>query len=363
MMLGRMTIAIALLVLAACNTSTQGLSTRNGSDAERPAAAQDEATPVQESAGQAEEEAVAETAPSTQLAANVIHQKPTVSRKGTYIRALVNSAPITNYDVQRRIKFRQLRRAGGGSEAALNELVDEKLKLQEAARLGMSATQQMVDNAFSSFAKNNKATPTQIAGELDKLGIGAEHFKEFIKAQISWTRTVGGKLRAETKQPNQNKAIFELRKSGEAKPETTEYQLQQIIFVVPKDKRPALLKSRRQEAVNFKQRFTNCDMTIDFAKSLKDVTVKNLGRMMQPELPPGWRDEVAATPEGGVTNPKETENGIELLAVCKAKLVSDDRVVQVVSQAKTFESIEEDSSTEGAEFLAELRKNATIIYK
>ena len=171
-------------------------------------------------------------------------------------------------------------------------------------------------------------------------------------------------MQAETRDTSQSEAIFQLRKAGEEKPQTTEYQLQQIIFVVPTDKRsPGVLKARKDEALAFRQRFSGCENTIQIAKELRDVAVKELGRMMQPELPPTWKDEIAETAEGGTTTPKETEKGIEVLAVCDSRVTSDDRAAQLLSQSKTFESLNEDSSKAGDDYLAELRKRSTIIYR
>jgi peptidyl-prolyl cis-trans isomerase SurA len=355
--------ALLCFGLVACNTSTQTLDTGSvqqqaTADTLQNSENKSDSDESQQAEGKAADEQ------NRKFAANVIHKKPTVSRKGTYIRALVNGEPITNSDVQRRIRFMQLRRARGGEDAAIAELVDERLKIQEAARRSMLASQAQIDEAFANFAKNNRASVAQVSSELSRMGIGASHFKDFIKAQISWSRTLGSKIRAESRQESPGKAIFELRQSGEEKPETTEYQLQQIIFVVPEDKRRTLLNARRQEALNFKQRFSNCESTIELAKSLKDVSVKNLGRMMQPELPPGWKEAVSELEAGGITNPRETGNGIELVAVCSAKRVSDDKVVQILNQAKTFEALDENrGEAEGEEFLAELRTKATIVYK
>jgi peptidyl-prolyl cis-trans isomerase SurA len=365
----------AAMMLAGCNSSTQALDTAASTGAQQPAAAKaaprEEARAQQEqtaalASGQPEETpAEAETpAPEKAETATVIQQKASVAQKGTYIRAVVNGEAITNYDIDRRTKFRQLRRAGGARDAALEELVEERLKLQEAQGRGTLASDAIVDKAFADFAKSNRSTPTRISGDLDRMGVGAAHFKNFIRAQISWSRTVGAKMQAETRDTSQSEAIFQLRKAGEEKPETTEYQLQQIIFVVPVDKRsPGALKARKDEALAFRQRFSGCENSIQIAKELRDVAVKELGRLMEPELPPIWKDEVIETDQGGTTVPKETEKGIEVLAVCNSRVTSDDRAAQVVTQSKSFESLNEDSSQAGDDYLAELRKRSTIIYR
>ena len=113
----------------------------------------------------------------------------------------------------------------------------------------MVASDDQVKEAFANFAKSNKATPEKMAAQLDGIGIGADHFKEYIRAQITWSRMAGGQLQRETRQKTASKAIVDLRKSGQQKPETTEYLLQQIIFVIPKEKGASSVKARTAEAL------------------------------------------------------------------------------------------------------------------
>jgi peptidyl-prolyl cis-trans isomerase SurA len=292
--------------------------------------------------------------------AKVIRKEPTVTQRGTFIRILVNNEPITNSEIQRRVKFRQLRRVKATTEEAEQELIDELLKMQEARARGTLASDGQVNQAFENFSKGNRTTAERMAAQLDQFGVGAAHFKQYIRAQMSWNRAVAGKFQSES---SQSKALFELRKSGAAKPETTEYVLQQIIFVIPQDKRAALMKNRKAEALAFQQRYAGCDTAIGLAKQLRDVAIKELGRVMLPELPPNWSEDIQKTAVGSTTAPKETEKGVELIAVCKARVVSDDKAAQVVSQSQAFDKLEQEADTAADSYLAELRKSAVIIFK
>ena len=332
--------------ISACTSSTSAI------DSARPA----KTAATQGAEVAASDEAVAE-------GAKVIRQPATVAQKGTYIKVLVNGEPITNYDIQRRAKFRQVRRLKATTSETEKELIDEKLKLQEASKRGLLASDAQVEAAFANFAKNNRSTPSKISSDLDRIGIGAQHFKEFIRAQISWSRTFSSKLQSEAVSKDQGSAIFELRKSGSSKPQTTEYQLKEIIFVVPEDKRKTMMKSRKQEALGFQQRFSGCDTLYDQVKGLRDVAIKDAGRLMQPELPPLWKKEIEATSEGQTTAPKETEKGVELIAVCRARLTSDDRAAEVMAKSELYDSLEAKGDSAADDYLAELRKSATIVYK
>lgn len=352
---------LAVLVLSGCNSSTQALDTAAQPETQPPAASAE----AQTNTGEATEAATAteQDAEKPVEKAEIIRQPSTVSQRGTYIRALVNGAPITNFDIKRRAKFLQLRGERGGSEAALEELVDQHLKLQASRASGVLAGDGQVDAAFANFARGNRSNPQRITRDLNRIGVGADHFKEFIRTQISWQSAVGRELRGEQARKSERDAIFELRKAGAEKPETTEYVLQQVIFVVPQAQRKSLLKARRDEALTFGQKFTGCDQSFALAKQLRDVAVKDLGRYLQPELPALWKDEVIETNAGKTTKPKETERGIEVVAVCSSRNVSDDLTAQVVNRAQAFESLNDKGSEASDRYLANLRKAATIIYR
>lgn len=296
--------------------------------------------------------------------AKIIRETSTLSKKGTSIKVLVNRSPITNYDIKRRAAFLRLRRIGGNrTQKATEELIEERLKMQEASKQRTVVNDTIVDKAFGDFAKRNRMSTKQMGGVLGQAGVSAKHFKEFLRVQISWQRTVGTKVRSGSSNLSQSDALFNLRKSGEAKPETREYRLQQVIFVVPATKRKKLLRARGAEAKAFAQKFVSCKETLSQAKLLRDVAVKELGRVLEPELPPNWKADVQKTAEGKTTKTKETASGVEFLAVCSVRNVSDDKAAQLVSQSKEFESLNSNGNKIANDYLAELRSKATIVYR
>ena len=316
----RFIVAALLLALTGCNTPTTAVDSAD--------------QPQQEDV----ENSAAENADSTKTNSNIIRQPSTVSQKGTRIRAVVNGEPISTYDVQKRSAFLALRRVGGNrNERALEELVEDKIKIQEAKRRNVVANDSEVDASFANFAKSNRMSVSQMNTVLNRSGVTSAHFKEFIRGQISWNRTVGEKFRAETSSRTQQQTMSALRDSGGEKPETTEYLMEQIIFVIPAAKRKSMLSQRRQEALAFKQKFTRCGETLKLAAGLRDVTVRTLARTLEPRLPLLWKDDLIKIAEGQTTGVKDTERGVEFLAVCSKRIVSDDRTAQIVEQAKEFE--------------------------
>lgn len=353
------------LILAACTSSTSAVDKTQNKAAEQTAVAQNDQKDAENADAQSEPQADAKEEEPEVRSAKIIRKPGTVADRGVYVKMVVNRNAVTNFDLNRRAAFLKLRRVPGNrKQVAETEMIEQVLKLQEAQRRNVLASEAQVDEAFANFAKRNGASPTQLAGELRRLGVGADHFKNFIRTQMSWQRAVNGRFQAETTQLSEQDAILKLRESGSAKPELTEYSFQQVVFVVPKDKQTrATLGKRKREADAFRQLFTTCDETVSKVKGLRDVSVINRSRIMEPELPDRWRTEMAALGGKGTTKAKETEKGAEFIAVCNTRVVNDDRAAQISSQSSEFESFNTKGTELSKRYLDQLKANATIIYK
>ena len=276
------------------------------------------------------------------------------------IPAVVNGEPITKRMISRRAAFLKLRRAKNASRsAALDELIEEALKMQEGKRRGVRVPPQRIEAAYANFAKGNKLSVTQLNQILNRSGVTPTGFKDYIEAQITWSSLVAQRGAGGGAAPmTEREAVARMLQSGGQKPTATEYILQQVIFVVPAAKRSnALVEARRREAKALRQRFTSCDQTVGFAKGLKDVTVRDLGRKLAPELPADWKPLIEKTRVGQATDIRTTPRGVEFIGVCRTREVSDDRTAQLVFSSEASASSSDDA---GKTYLAELRKNAKI---
>jgi len=124
------------------------------------------------------------------------------------------------------------------------------------------------------------------------------------------------------------------------------------------------MKRRKIEANAFRQTFQSCDNTSRLAVGQRDVTIRQLPRIFEPQLPPEWSKQVIATPVGSTTTVLETEKGVEFLAVCTKKTVSDDVAAATVLRAKEFSGFNNETGTKlSNELLDKLKKNSKIIYR
>ncbi|MCM2449938.1 SurA N-terminal domain-containing protein [Agrobacterium vitis] len=278
----------------------------------------------------------------------------------TGVAVVVNKTAITNTDLARRIAFLNLRHETGDvAKKARQELIDEQLKRQEIARVGMSVRTTDVDQAFGRFAASNKLSTQQMGQILDKAGVGGEHFKAYIAVQMSWPRLVNARYASRSKMSTQDMVTRLLE--NKQKPVTTEYTLKQVIFVVPVAKRATLTAKRKAEADASRAKFPGCDQAMDFAKNYLDVSIRDLGRVMKPELPDDWKPLIEGA-SGNTTGTRVTERGVEYLAICEQKQVSDDLAAEAVFKAEDIGKEDKSKGDPNSEkYLTELRSKAQII--
>jgi peptidyl-prolyl cis-trans isomerase SurA len=285
----------------------------------------------------------------------------TAPAEASEIKYVVNNTAITSYDIQKRAAFLKLQRKPGAStKMAADEMVEQALKAQELDKRKITVSKEQVDASFAKFAASNKMTAKQLSGILDQAGVTASHFKEFIRVQMGWGQLVSARNRAEGGGTSEQQAVQRMLKQGGAKPTATEYMLQQIIFVVPAAEK-GKVGQRKREAEAMRERFRSCDTTRQFAKGLIDVTVRDLPRMLAPQLPPDWADLIKASQPGTATKLRETSNGIEFIGICSAREVSDDRVAQLLLRDEGDGDGNKKGDDLSKKYIEELRAKARII--
>jgi len=272
--------------------------------------------------------------------------------------AVVNNTAITTGDVEKRVNFLKLQRAKGNLRSmAREQLIEDTLKREEILRVRASVSQSEVDAAYARFASSNKMSAEQLGKVLSQAGVGSEHFKQFIALQMSWPRVVNARFAGS----NTGKSLVErMQENGGKKPVTTEYFLKQVIFVVPEKRRNAILGKRKSEAEASRSKFPGCDQAKAFAATMHDVSIRDLGRVLAPQMPEDWKPLVEKA-TGQTTGTRVTERGVEYLAICMKREVNDDVAAEMVFRAEDLAKAKGNENDENSKkLLAELRKKATI---
>ncbi|WP_275790161.1 peptidylprolyl isomerase [Pararhizobium gei] len=277
---------------------------------------------------------------------------------------VVNGLPVTSGDIARRAAFMRLQRQPGGEAAARQQIIDEVLKRAEILRIGASVSTTDVDAAVNRFATGNKLTVEQLAQVLDRAGVGLDHFKQYVAVSMSWPRVVSARYGGRSGGRLSNEELVRrMQENGGNKPVTTEYFLQQIIFVIPESKRKSITGKRQAEANASRSQYPGCEQAKVFAATMRDVSVRSLGRMMLQEIPSDWKPLVEKAGEGNTTATRVTEKGVEYLGICKKRQVSDDLAAEVVFRAEDLGKKSDGDDPNSKRFIEELRAKAQITEK
>ncbi|MEP2945202.1 MAG: peptidylprolyl isomerase [Lentilitoribacter sp.] len=284
---------------------------------------------------------------------------PNEVQAASQIKIVVNKQAITSTDLKRRTALLRLQRQSGKlSTKAREQLIEEALIREELTNRRALPSQSEVDRAFATFASGNGMSAKRMGSLLNQAGVGSKHFKEFIRLQIGWPRMVSARYGSSGKLSTQE-LVSKMLERGDDNPTTTEYILQQVIFVVPSSKRSkSTINRRNTEAKRFRPNIDSCDTTKQKAVGLKDVTVRNLGRFLKPELPPEWSPLISKTEINKPTGTRVTDKGVEFLVICKSRSVSDDKAAEMVFRLEQEQSGE--ASANSKRYLDELRRRAVI---
>lgn len=249
---------------------------------------------------------------------------PSGHANATSIAVLVNDEPITDYDINQRVRLLEATSGGqAGRSQAVEELVEEKLKLQAARRVGVSVSESEVSSAFANIASSVNLSPSQFEQALGQIGVNPTSLKNRLRADLAWRDVVRGQLRQEieVRERDVQSALIE---QGEAATATSvEFTVREVLFSLPADASSDMVRRREQEANQFRAQFSGCDAARELAQNYRNTVVRSEQRRRSSELPPQLRESLLAVGEGEVSQPNVTERAVELLAVCSRREVQD----------------------------------------
>lgn len=107
------------------------------------------------------------------------------------IVAVVNDEPISSYDVEQRVKLIQMMQPAasdikGLEKEALDQLISDMLKIQEATKNKVSVSDADIDGAVLRLEEQNNLPAGALKTELAKNGIGLNALKKQLTADLMW---------------------------------------------------------------------------------------------------------------------------------------------------------------------------------
>lgn len=273
---------------------------------------------------------------------------------------IVNGDPITNWDIDQRGRLNQLSGQKPTREAVLDELINEKLKLQLLKRFAIPEVDKDVDSAYRNMARRARQTPKDFTSQLEKQGVMLETLRSRIRAEIIWSQIIRGRYQSSFQFSDKEvQSRLQATKPEDVNSVGYDYTLQPILFVVPRGSPPAAFEARMKEAEALRARFQSCEQGIPIARSLRYVAVRQSVIKGSADLPPTLRDVLAKTELGRLTPPDVTRDGIEVFALCGKKQSENAPAKKEVRDQLMQEAFDQHSK----KFLKELRDQAMIEYR
>jgi len=272
--------------------------------------------------------------------------------------AHVNGEPITAVDVAQRMRFTQLSTHKPQSkQEALDELIDEQLKLQTARRYRIEIPDSEVDQILAGMAGRMRVNSEQFAKALASSGVSVSALKRKLRADIAWSNIVRGKFQSSF-MLNDKDVTSALQTRGKVGKETSfEYTLRPILLIVQRGGADGAFEARRREAEGLRSRFQNCDDGMKVARGLQDVAIREPIVRTSGDLTAKLRELLDSTEVGRLTPPDITPQGIEVFALCgKREARGDTGAARDVRE----EMLGQRFAKQGKRYLQELRRSAMI---
>lgn len=284
------------------------------------------------------------------------------------IAAVVNDEIITVRDLLARLAL-----VAGADDAGLSEeqqrqiapqvlrgLIDERLQLQEAERLGISVSEADLREGLATIARRNDLEIETFLTELRRRGAPLDALEQQLRAQIAWIKLIGQRLRP---QVNVSEAQIEVaQQSAQAVADEPQYLLAEIILPVYDPSEEPLVQEQAERLLAVLREGG------DFPALARQVSASataqrggDLGWQRGGVLPLDVSDVVATLDVGEYSEPIRTANGYAILWLRDQRQTPEAAAAEVgdpetIRQALTEEQLQRLARR----YLRDLRRDAFV---
>jgi peptidyl-prolyl cis-trans isomerase SurA len=216
---------------------------------------------------------------------------------------------------------------------AREELIDEKLKIQEGKRNSITISDDEVERAFKEMVTRNKSTEEQFTAQLRSQGIEPATIKARTRAALVWRDVMRRKFGAQININDRDIDRF-VEQSGDdvGSASKVEMQLHRITLAVPGRIDQAALARRLAEAEELRKRFRGCRSTQDLVKGVAEARFESFANQAAASVAEPTRSLLLHAKDGEMVPPALASTGVELYAVCGRKTVKADEEKRLKAQ-------------------------------
>lgn len=274
---------------------------------------------------------------------------------------VVNDKIITHFDLDQRTRYiATLVNAPVNDQVrarALQDLVDQRLKIQAAETYGVTPSDSEIDGGWRQFASDLGTTPDALRGRLNAAGVADETIRRGIAADVGWINLIRGRFgsRAAPTEAEIDAEIALVGNSTGQQAETYTYTLSQLVIPLASDAPEETRAVARAQAEEARDRVASCT-DVEAVKSDYAAGSGPIGSGQLSQLPPPIAEALASATRGFVTAPIRVDAGYTVVVVCDRTGGPSQQVREQVRSTLANSRIER--FAEG--YLQDLRRNAVV---
>jgi peptidyl-prolyl cis-trans isomerase SurA len=249
----------------------------------------------------------------------------------------------------------------GLRKTAVEELIEERLKLQEAKRVNVVASDDDVEKLIKSIAERNKLTVDQFAKNMASMGGDIGAMRARFKATLSWNDVIRRKFGHQIAITERDIDRAVSAAPGGPGEDQVDINVQRITVPLGGAKIDQKnVAQRLQEAEAARTKFNGCKSTATVANALAGAKFEDLGARKPSTIPEPTRSMLLSAKDGEMLPASVGQGGVELWAVCSRTVVKADEAkreaVQGDLRQKEFEIL-------AKKHLKDLRQDASIEWR
>lgn len=250
------------------------------------------------------------------------------------IAAVVNDEAISMTDVDERIKLvlvssglpdnQEIR--GKIIQQVVEGLIEEQLKLQEAARHNLQVTDAEVEEGYAAIAEQNKFDVAKFKEILRLQRIPVKTLERQIRAQLAWTKVVKNIYRNQVNVTTKDvDSRIERMKGNLGK---TEYLVSEVFLPIEDSKRASEVQqfASRMAAELQAKKAPFGPVAAQFSKAAGAENGGSIGWIQQGHLDAELEKVLLSMGEGQISNPIRTSGGIYLLYLQKKRTLTEESI-------------------------------------
>lgn len=241
-------------------------------------------------------------------------------------------------------------------QIALDELIEERLKLQEAKRLNVIAPKDEIDRVVKGMAERNKMTPEEFAAHIAKMGANISTMRQRIKASLSWADVIRRRFGHQISTLG-NDIEHIIAVPGK---DDVALQVQRILLALPGNGGQKQVAQRLSEAERLRAQFSGCKTMSSLATGIGGARFDDLGDRKPGTIPEPTRSLLLSAGDNEMLPPTIGEGGVELWALCGRKVVKTAEKKQQTAQEDTRQK---EFEILAKKHLKDLRQDAHIEYR